>query len=192
MKYISSVQTIDVPDDVTVTIKARHIVVTGPRGTLKKELNHIDVMFKKISKNLIEAHVHNGDRLHVAKLRTVRSLVQNMISGVTVGYKYKLRMVYAHFPINVSIANEDGTEYVEIRNFLGEKRLRRVTVPKGVEAEISKATKDELIVSGNSVEEVSQTCADIQQICRVRNKDIRKFLDGIYVSEKGHIVEDAY
>ena len=41
--------------------------------------------------------------------------------------------------------------------------------------EISSTQKDELIVSGNSLEAVSQNAADIQQICRVRNKDIRKF-----------------
>ena len=44
----------------------------------------------------------------------------------------------------------------------------------GVDLEISKAQKDELIVQGNSLEGVSQSAADIQQICRVRNKDIRK------------------
>jgi len=42
-----------------------------------------------------------------------------------------------------------------------------------------------------SLEDVSQGAADIQQICKVRNKDIRKFLDGLYVSERGNIVEDA-
>jgi len=44
----------------------------------------------------------------------------------------------------------------------------------GVEVEISKNQKDELILFGNSLENVSQSAADIQQICRVRNKDIRK------------------
>jgi large subunit ribosomal protein L9e len=44
----------------------------------------------------------------------------------------------------------------------------------GVEVEISKSQKDELILFGNSLEGVSQSAADIQQICRVRNKDIRK------------------
>ncbi len=44
----------------------------------------------------------------------------------------------------------------------------------GVDVEISKAQKDELIISGNSLENVSQSAADIQQACKVRNKDIRK------------------
>ncbi len=44
----------------------------------------------------------------------------------------------------------------------------------GVEVEVSKNMKDELQLTGNSLENVSQSAADIQQICRVRNKDIRK------------------
>ncbi len=44
----------------------------------------------------------------------------------------------------------------------------------GVDVEISKNQKDELQLMGNSLENVSQSAADIQQICRVRNKDIRK------------------
>jgi large subunit ribosomal protein L9e len=75
------------------------------------------------------------------------------------------------------------------RNFLGEKLIRRITLGEGVEVEASKNVKDELVLSGNSIENVSQSAADIQQICRVRNKDIRKFLDGIYVSERGNIEE---
>lgn len=59
-------------------------------------------------------------------------------------------------------------------NFIGEKLVRRVIMQQGVDVEISKAQKDELVLSGNSLEAVSQSAADIQQICRVRNKDIRK------------------
>jgi large subunit ribosomal protein L9e len=44
----------------------------------------------------------------------------------------------------------------------------------GVDVEASTTQKDELQLSGNSLENVSQSAADIQQICRVRNKDIRK------------------
>ena len=59
-------------------------------------------------------------------------------------------------------------------NFIGEKLVRRVVMRPGVEVEASKAQKDELILSGISCEDVSQSAADIQQSCRVRNKDIRK------------------
>lgn len=45
---------------------------------------------------------------------------------------------------------------------------------QGVDVEVSTTQKDELVLSGISVENVSQSAADIQQICRVRNKDIRK------------------
>ena len=60
------------------------------------------------------------------------------------------------------------------RNFIGEKIVRKVTMLPGVTVEISKNQKDELTLTGNSLENVSQSAADIQQICRVRNKDIRK------------------
>lgn len=60
------------------------------------------------------------------------------------------------------------------RNFIGEKIVRRVVMQPGVEVEVSKNVKDELQLTGNSLENVSQSAADIQQICRVRNKDIRK------------------
>jgi large subunit ribosomal protein L9e len=60
------------------------------------------------------------------------------------------------------------------RNFIGEKIVRRVIMQPGVDVEISPSTKDEITLFGNSLEGVSQSAADIQQICKVRNKDIRK------------------
>ncbi len=72
---------------------------------------------------------------------------------------------------------------------MGEKLIRKVMMQPGVDVEASKNVKDELQITGNSLEAVSQSAADIQQTCRVRNKDIRKFLDGIYVSERTNIVE---
>ncbi|CDO95543.1 unnamed protein product [Kluyveromyces dobzhanskii CBS 2104] len=190
MKYIQTDQVLEIPEGVTVQIKSRIVKVTGPRGTLTKNLKHIDVTFTKISNKQIKITVHNGDRKHVAALRTVKSLISNLVTGVTKGYKYKLRYVYAHFPINVNVIEKEGAKFIEIRNFLGDKKVREVPIREGVTVDFSTNTKDEIVLSGNSVENVSQNAADIQQICRVRNKDIRKFLDGIYVSEKGLIDEE--
>jgi len=192
MKYLHSQEALNIPDKVKVSIKTRIVTVEGPRGKLTKNLGHLAVSFSHPSKDVINIELHHGSRKNVATLRTVRTIINNMIIGVTKGYKYKIRYVYAHFPINVNLDKdkETGLYEVEIRNFLGEKIVRRVVMHEGVNVETSKNVKDELQITGNDLENVSQSAADIQQICRVRNKDIRKFLDGLYVSERGNIVED--
>ncbi|KAK3394588.1 ribosomal protein L6, alpha-beta domain-containing protein [Podospora didyma] len=191
MRYIHSEETLEVPSNVKIAIKSRLVTVEGPRGKLTKDLSHLAVSFNIIKPGVIGIEIHHGNRKNVATLRTVRTLINNLIIGVTKGFKYKMRYVYAHFPINVNldVNKETGNHEVEIRNFIGEKIVRRVVMQSGVDVKISTAQKDELILSGNSLEAVSQSAADIQQICRVRNKDIRKFLDGLYVSEKGNIEE---
>merc|ERR1711972_318981 len=123
-----------------------------------------------------------------ASIRTCTSHVTNMFIGVTKGFKYKMRFVYAHFPINVAITNKDSR--VEIRNFLGEKIVRTVDALGDTTVKRSADVKDEIVLQGNSIDDVSRTCALIQQICEVKRKDIRKFLDGIYVSYKGNVLED--
>lgn len=96
-----------------------------------------------------------------------------------------MRFVYAHFPINVSIVEKDTV--VEIRNFLGEKIVRRIQCHPGVTVKRSADVKDEIVLIGNNVDNVSLSAALINQACHVKKKDIRKFLDGIYISERNVI-----
>ncbi len=63
--------------------------------------------------------------------------------------------------------------------------------PAGVTISRSTGVKDELVLQGNDIEEVSKSAALINYQCHVRNKDIRKFLDGIYISERGNVVKAA-
>ncbi|EJD53751.1 ribosomal protein L6 [Auricularia subglabra TFB-10046 SS5] len=188
MRDVLQTEELTVPEGVTVEVKSRIITVTGPRGTLKKNVRHtnmdIQLVKSKVS-NKVTLSVWQGGRKHVACLRTIKSLIQNLIKGVTLGFRYKMRAVYAHFPINCIIQDEGRA--IEIRNFLGEKTVRHIDMLGGVTISESKAQKDELILEGTDIENVSQSAASIQGACRVRNKDIRKFLDGVYVSEKGTI-----
>jgi large subunit ribosomal protein L9e len=97
---------------------------------------------------------HFGKKKRLASIRTACSHVSNLIKGVTKGFEYKMRLVYAHFPININI--EDKGTRVEIRNFLGEKRVRDVKMLPGVTIKRSDAVKDELILQGNDIENVSR------------------------------------
>jgi len=191
MRDILKTEELEIPEGVTVAVKSRVIVVTGPRGKLTKNIRHINMdvrLVKGKSSNKVTLAVWQGNRKHVACLRTVKSLISNMITGVTKGFLYKMRAVYAHFPINCII--QDNGHKLEIRNFLGEKTVRHVDMLDGVTVSESKTQKDELIIEGTDIENVSQSAASIQGICRVRNKDIRKFLDGIYVSDKTTIAQN--
>lgn len=127
---------------------------------------------------------------YIYSFRTVSSHVNNMFTGVTKGYKYKMRFCYAHFPINVSSVATGSKDTVEIRNFLGEKAVRRIDLLDGVKYSRTNDVKDQIELSGIDITKVSLSCAQIQQSTTVKHKDIRKFLDGIYVSEKGHMVEE--
>ena len=189
MKTILASRTISVPEGVEIEVKAREVTVKGPRGTLFKSFKHSNMDLKKLVSEdgevTVRLDVWFASRKQLACVRTIMSHIDNMFVGVTRGFMYKMRFVYSHFPINVAITGST----VEIRNFLGEKRVRKVQLCEGVEYVRSTAVKDQIELSGNDLSLVSLSAAKIQQATNIRKKDLRKFLDGIYVSEKGPIPE---
>ncbi|KAJ6235641.1 60S ribosomal protein L9-RELATED [Anaeramoeba flamelloides] len=189
MKFLKTTEIVKVPENVTITVKARIVVVKGPRGTLKKNFKHTKLHLESDQeKKEVTVTLWLAKRKQVCGVRTIIAHIQNMINGVTKGYRYRMKLAYNHFPINLNIP-ENGS-FIEIRNFLGEKIERKVRMLEGVKVFRSEKTKDEIYLEGNDVTLVSLCCAQIHQICNVRNKDIRMFLDGIYVSEKEFIDED--
>ncbi|XP_058781405.1 large ribosomal subunit protein uL6 [Vicia villosa] len=190
MKTILSSETMNIPDGVSIKVNAKVIEVEGPRGKLVRDFKHLNLDFDLITdeegKKKLKIDAWFGSRKTSAAIRTALSHVENLITGVTKGFRYKMRFVYAHFPINASITNENKS--IEIRNFLGEKKVRKVDLLDGVSIVRSEKVKDEVVLDGNDIELVSRSCALINQKCHVKKKDIRKFLDGIYVSEKGAVV----
>jgi len=188
MKTILTQEEVEVPDGVTVDYKSREITVKGPKGTLKRIFKHcaFDIQkgtSKKAKKPCLNLQMWFAKRKQRASVTSVSSHIRNMIEGVTKGYKFKMRFAYAHFPINVNI--DKGGKVLEIKNFLGEKISRKIDMLEGVKVSRKEDIKDEITLEGTSLDNVSLTCALIHQSCQVKNKDIRKFLDGIYVSERG-------
>ncbi|XP_045205469.1 60S ribosomal protein L9-like [Mercenaria mercenaria] len=188
MKTLLTTQTIEVPDGVEVKVRSRKVMVKGPRGSLSRTFKHLAVDIQMDGKKKIKVIKWFGKRKELAAVNTVCSHIENMFKGVTKGFLYKMRSVYAHFPINVSVSEDKKA--VSIRNFLGEKYTRHVSMLEGVAINAAPGLKDEFHLTGNDIELVSRSAALIQQSTTVKNKDIRKFLDGIYVSEKTTVVQE--
>ena len=170
---------------VEVEVKSRTVKVTGKKGTLTRDFKHINMDLyitdsepdpeTEETYKVIRLDLWFAFRKQLACVRTVCSHIENMFKGVQQGFEYKMRFVYSHFPINVTTVGN----VVEIRNFLGERRVRKIELLEGVNYTRSANVKDEIVLSGIDIAKVSICCAKIQQATNIRNKDLRKFLDGI-------------
>ena len=85
MRDVLQTEELEIPEGVVLNIKSRLITVEGPRGKLTKNVRHVnmDIQHIKGKTNKVLLAVWQGGRKHVACLRTIKSLIQNMITGVT-------------------------------------------------------------------------------------------------------------
>jgi large subunit ribosomal protein L9e len=99
MKTILATETMDIPEGVTVTVDAKLVTVEGPRGKLTRNFKHLNLDFQlQDGGRKLKVDAWFGTRRTMAAIRTAISHVQNLITGVTKGFRYKMRFVYAHFP----------------------------------------------------------------------------------------------
>ena len=172
---------LEIPEGVTVTYNKPMINVEGPLGKTWKSFKKIPVTIEvKDGKVFFKAQ---GTRdKNRAIMNTARSIIRNLCEGVVEGYTIKMKVVFSHFPITVKAEGKQ----VLIENFQGERAPRKTNiwgapkvVPKG----------DDVIITGHVLTAVSQTAAEIENNSRVKNKDHRVFLDGIYKFEKTKGIE---
>lgn len=98
---------IKVPDNVKVSVKGRRVTVSGPLGTLKRDFTHatlqLRLLVSKSGKRRVRAELWTGSRKEAAVVRSVLSEIKNLFTGVLQGFKFEMKFVYAHFPINCNI-----------------------------------------------------------------------------------------
>jgi large subunit ribosomal protein L6 len=169
-------KTIQVPENVDVKFEGKKINVKGSKGALIRDFSFAPIAIEGEGKN-IRIWAKWPRKKEAALVGTIYSHIQNMITGVTKGYSYKLKIVFSHFPISVKVQEKT----VLIENFTGERRPRRIKIIGDVKVKIE---AEDIIIEGINLEEVSQTAANIEQATRVRRKDPRVFLDGLYVYER--------
>ena len=176
MRAIGTVSTVEIPEKVEGKVDGRIVTIKGEKGVLSRDFSHTPIMIQLNGKT-ISVEASWPRKRETALVGTVSSHIKNMIKGVTTGFTYKLKVVYSHFPITVKIVGN----YISITNFTGERNPRKASIMGDTKVTIK---GDDIVVQGINLEEVSQTAANIQNSTKIRNKDPRVFLDGIYVSEK--------
>tara|TARA_B100001105_G_scaffold41575_1_gene30256 strand:- start:1085 stop:1642 length:558 start_codon:yes stop_codon:yes gene_type:complete len=167
---------VDIPEGVKVTQKKHMLSFEGPLGKTFKSFRTIPVNIE-ISEDKILLKSMGDKKRDYAILHTARSIIRNICEGLIVGYTIKMKVVYAHFPVTVKV---NGKEIL-IENFQGERAPRKTkivgntkVIPKG----------EDVILTGEVWTDITQTAANIELKTKVKNKDHRVFLDGIYVFDK--------
>ena len=164
------------PSGVTLRLQGDEVLVSGKLGALRRRLTHPRV---GLSLDGTELRIRSDlpTRREKAVVGTFAAPVRNMIVGVTTGFTYKMKIVYAHFPMKAVVK---GSEFV-IENFLGEKAPRRTRIVGETKVTVQ---GDQVVLTGPNVEDVGQTAANIEQATKIRGFDPRVFQDGIYITNK--------
>ena len=165
---------IDIPDYVNARMEGNTFIVRGRLGTLHKDLMKLPIAVDIKDKKLV-IRPSGTRRKDLALTNTAKSVIQSMIKGVEKGFTYKLKIVYAHFPISVKTKEKE----VHVENYFGE-RAPRVSHIAGDATKVNVIGED-VVVQGPSLEDVSQTAANIEFSTKLKGKDQRVFLDGLYI-----------
>ncbi|WP_248929018.1 50S ribosomal protein L6 [Paenibacillus hamazuiensis] len=143
---------IAVPSGVNVTLDNTLITVKGPKGTLSREL-HKD-MKVTVGENEITVERPSDHKTHRSLHGTTRSVVANMVTGVTAGYEKSLELVGVGYR-----ANKSGNKLVLN---VGYSHPVEITPENGIEFDVPSNTK--IIVKGIDKELVGATAAKIRSV----------------------------
>lgn len=173
---------LEIPKGVKATLEGGHqIRIKGPNGDITKDFSHVRGIKVKIDDNKIIFSTNFPKRETLALIKTVVSIINNLIKGVQTNYKYVCKIAYSHFPCTVEVKTDK--KEVHIVNFLGERAPRVTNYLENVKVEVK---GDDVYLIGPDKESLGQVAAKIKRACRIRKKDPRVFQDGVYLYRKMH------
>jgi large subunit ribosomal protein L6 len=144
---------VNLPSGVEVSVADRTITVKGPKGTLSREIpGEIEVT---IDGGVLTCTRPNDERRNRAQHGLTRSLVNNMVLGVTEGFKKNLEIVGVGYR-----AEAQGPSALRLN--LGFSHPVNVNAPEGITFEVPVPTQ--IVVNGIDKEVVGQVAADIRSI----------------------------
>ncbi len=144
---------IAVPSSVTVTLSGDNVSVKGPQGTLERRLPQGITIAQE--GDMLVVSRPDDERRHRALHGLSRSLVANMVSGVTEGFTKELEIVGVGYRVTAS--SQDALDLA-----LGFSHPVHVDAPEGITFEVPVPTR--VIVKGIDKEKVGQVAADIRKL----------------------------
>ena len=142
---------IPVPSGVDVTINDGHVTVKGPKGALERDIPEAITVRQEGDTLVVERP--DDERQNRAMHGLVRSLVNNMVVGVTQGFTKELEIVGVGYR-----ATARGPGALELA--LGFSHPVNVEAPEGITFEVPAPNR--IVVSGIDKESVGQVAADIR------------------------------
>jgi large subunit ribosomal protein L6 len=176
MRTVEVTKTLKIPQGVEVSVNGRVVTVKGPKGTLTQNFSAAPVTIR-LQGDEISIEAMWPRKKEASLVGTIHSHIKNTITGVTKGFTYKLKIIFAHFPVSAKVKGDT----ILIENFTGERSPRTAKIQGDAKVTVK---GEDIIVQGLNLEDVSQTAANMEQATRVRRKDPRIFLDGIYIVER--------
>ncbi len=174
--------TIAIPGGVSVTYDAGIMKVKGPKGEICRNFAHPGIQIA-VGEGKVSVSCEYPRIKDKAMVGTYVAHVRNMIHGVTVGYTYRLKIVFNHFPMKVAVKGDR----VEINNYMGGHAPRYANIVKGCTVKVN---GQDVTVEGIDIEACGQTAANIERATSRTGFDKRTFQDGIYIVEKSHKVKE--
>ena len=167
---------IAIPEGVEVIINNNEVSVKGPNGEDSRKFTYPNVSIKE-EEDVVVLETTFPKKKDKAMIGTTIAHINNMIIGVTDGFTYHMKIVFAHFPMTVKVQKDT----VVIDNFLGERHPRTAKIVGSSKVAVK---GDAVTVTGINKEHVGQTMANLEQATKIKGRDPRVFQDGIYLISK--------
>src|SRR5919198_4954296 len=110
---------VEAPASVKVAKEGNILTAKGKLGTVEKDFTKLPATIA-VEGNKITIRPYGARKRDLAVTHTARSIIESMIKGVEKGYTYKLKIIFAHFPISVKVKGKE----IHIENFFGERSPR--------------------------------------------------------------------
>ena len=142
---------VTVPSGVTATVNGQEVAVKGPKGELKHVL--ADAIVAKLDKGRIEVTMREDTKEARAMWGMTRTMVANLMSGVTEGFTKKLEITGVGYRAAVQGSN--------LQLQLGYSHDVSFPIPKGIQVVCPKPT--EIVITGIDKQKIGQVAAEIRQ-----------------------------